>query len=322
MRKIFFFIILVLIGFCSCSKEYQTEPITNWTHLSDFPGTPRASATGFVSGDKAYICLGRSGLKYGFLKDLWEYDSNTGAWTRKTDFPGAARVKAVGVVIGSKAYVGMGSIGPYAEASQFNDFWEYDIQRDKWTQKASFPGLGMNDLSYAVVDSCLYTTEGYTGTERVKDTYRYDPKTNIWTKMEDCPINHSGTAGFGIGNCFYVGTGFCGRNYKDFYCFQTVTGNWSHVADLPDARILSNGMSINGKGYILLGRYWAGSLNGGRLLDDIVMYDPLENVWIKRGDFPGGARQNAVVWSMNGKGYILTGEDDSERKCDVWMFEP
>jgi N-acetylneuraminic acid mutarotase len=322
MHKCLFLFILIFTGFCSCSKDYPLEPITNWTHLSDFPGTPRASATGFVSGDKAYVCLGRSGSYSGFLKDLWEYDSSSNTWAQKSDFPGAARVKAVGAVIGNKAYVGMGSIGPYEGSSQFSDFWEYDIQTDRWTQKASFPGKGTNDLFCAVVDSCLYTTEGYTGTERVKDTYRYDPRTDVWIKMADCPIYHSGTAGFGIGSCFYVGTGFRGRNYKDFYCFQTLTGSWSRVADLPEGRILSSGMAINGKGYILLGRYWAGSLNGGRLLDDIVEYDPAGNSWIKRGNFPGGARQNAVVWSINGKGYILTGEDDSACKSDVWMFEP
>lgn len=326
MRRRLFFCMLVLAGFCAC-EDYPTEQMV-WTPLGDFPGTARASATGFVSGSKAYICLGRSiqgraePTSDFFLKDLWEYDSETDTWARKSDFPGAARVKAIAGVIGNKAYIGLGAISAFDLSNQFNDFYEYDIQNDTWTEKAHFPGEGKNDLFCAVVDSCLYTTEGFTNIMFVPDTYKYDSRTDKWTKLADCPIYHGCTAGFCLGSSFYVGTGFRGRNYKDFYRFQTQTGKWSRVADLPEARILSNGLSINNKGYIMLGRYWHGSLNGGRLLSDIVEYDPAENSWTKRGDFPGGARQNAVVFSINGKGYIMTGEDDSECKSDVWSFQP
>jgi len=321
MLKRLFSYILVLFCFCAC-EEYKTEPITNWTQLSDFPGAARASATSFVSGNKAYICLGRTNSRDGFLKDLWEYDSETGIWTRKADFPGAARVKAVGGVIGEKAYVGLGAIGAYDLSKQYSDFWEYDIQSDTWTQKASFPGEGKNDLFCAVVDGCLYTTEGFTNTRFVPDTYKYDPASDTWTRLADCPEYYGCTAGFSLGSCFYVGSGFRGRNIDEFYRYQTQTGKWSRIADLPEGRILSKGMAINGKGYIACGRFWNGALDGGRLLSDIVEYDPSENTWTKRGDFPGGARQNVVAFSINGKGYIMTGEDDEERKSDVWMFEP
>jgi hypothetical protein len=29
-----------------------------------------------------------------------------------------------------------------------------------------------------------------------------------------------------------------------------------------------------------------------------------------------------VAFTINGKGYIVGGEDDVERMSDVWMFEP
>ena len=326
MKWRFFLCILVLTGLSSC-KEYPTEPITDWTPLtqSDFPGTPRASATSFVVGQKAYICLGRSGWKSGFLKDLWEFDSQAdpdSSWTRKTDFPGAARVKAVAGVIGTKAYVGMGAIGPYDESKIFSDFWEYDTQTDTWTQKASFPGKGINDLFCTVVNGCLYTTMGYTGIKKTVETWKYDPMANTWFQMSDIPYEASNIAGFSIGNSFYVGTGFRGCNLDFLYRFRPENNEWVRMADLPDPRMLSNGLAIKDKGYILLGRYWNGALNGGRLLSDIVEYDPATDTWTKRGDFPGGARQNAVVFSIGENGYIMMGEDDTERKSDVWMFRP
>jgi len=313
--------ILILIILFSACIDYESTPISNWKQLNDFPGEARASATSFTYLDKAYICMGRSGWKVDFLKDLWEYDSQTDQWIRKTDFPGAARVKAIGAVIGDKAYVGLGAIAPYT-GPIYNDLWEYDLKNDTWKQVASFPGKASNDLFSAVIDDCIYTTEGYTETQFKPDTYKYDPKTNEWTRLKDCPVKRSGTAGFAIGKNFYVGTGFDSERYKDFYCYHTETDTWSRVADLPKVRVLSKGISINGLGYIMLGRYWNGSLNGGRLLSDVVRYDPATNEWTKCGDFPGGARQNVVAFTINGKGYVVGGEDDSERKSDVWMFQP
>jgi hypothetical protein len=73
---------------------------------------------------------------------------------------------------------------------------------------------------------------------------------------------------------------------------------------------------------MMLGRYWNGSLNGGGLLSDVLRYDPLIDHWSRCGDFPGGGRQNMVVFSLNGKGYVIGGEDDHARKSDVWTFQP
>lgn len=316
-RSVFILVIFLL----SACHDFELAPITDWKQLNGFPGTARASATSFVYQDKAFICLGRSGSRVDFLKDLWEYNSQTDSWTRKTDFPGTARVKAIGAVIGDKAYVGLGAVAPYA-GNQFNDFWEYDINTDTWKQLASFPGKAVNDLFCAVIDDCIYTTEGYTDTQFKPDTYKYDPKTNEWTRLKDCPVKRTGVAGFAIGKDIYVGTGYDIENYKDFYCYHTETDSWNRVADLPAVRVLSKGVTINGQGYVMLGRYWNGSLNGGKLLSDVIKYDPSTNDWTRCGDFPGGARQNMEVFSINGKGYIVGGEDDRERKSDVWVFQP
>ena len=316
----YFYLLLLIILLSGCI-DYKFTPISDWKQLNDFPGEARASATSFTYLDKAYVCMGRSGWKVDFLKDLWEYDSQTDQWTRKADFPGAARVKAIGGVIGDKAYVGLGAIAPYT-GPIYNDLWEYDLKNNTWKEVASFPGKASNDLFCAVIDDCIYTTEGYTSTQYKPDTYKYNPKTNEWTQLKDCPVKRSGTAGFAIGKNLYVGTGYDIEKYKDFYCYHTETDTWSRVADLPKVRVLSKGISINGQGYIMLGRYWNGSLNGGKLLSDVVKYDPLTNQWSNCGEFPGGARQNVVAFTLNGKGYVVGGEDDKERKSDVWMFQP
>jgi N-acetylneuraminic acid mutarotase len=316
------FYMVLFVGLSACCEDVATVPITEWTQLSTFPGAPRASATGFSYETTGFVCCGRTGSKDGFLNELWAYDSQTDTWSKKTDFPGDPRVKAVGCVIGDKAYVGLGATQAYDTTKQFKDFWEYDISTDTWTQKASFPSLGSNDLTFAVVDSCLYTTLGFSNVERCKETYRYDPLTNTWTALADAPVRYSCAAGFSIDKDFYAGTGYDGHNNKKFFRFRTDENSWSRVADLPEGRILSKGLAIGEKGYIMLGRHWAGDQNGGGVLSDILEYDPNENAWTRRGDFPGGGRQNNVVFTIAGKGYILLGEDDDERKADVWMFQP
>jgi N-acetylneuraminic acid mutarotase len=212
-------------------------------------------------------------------------------------------------------------VSAYA-GNQFSDFWEYNSSSDTWKQLASFPGDAKSDLFCAVVDSCLYTTNGFAATNFNKETYKYSPGTNSWIRLEDSPVTRSSMAGFSIGQDFYVGSGYYLGNFNDFYCYHTRTNSWSRMANLPEARILSKGISINGKGYIMLGRYWDGSLDGGKLLKDMVEYDPQVNKWSRCGDFPGGARQNVVAFTINGKGYIVGGEDDNERKSDVWVFTP
>lgn len=320
VKKWRFYFIFLSVFLFACT-EPELVPITTWKQLTNFPGSPRASATSFVYGDKAFVCFGRSGWKTGFLKDVWEYNSTTDTWTQKSDFPGVPRVKAIGGVIGDKAYVGLGAVAPY-DGNQYSDFWEYELKTDNWKQLASFPGEAKTDLFCAVVDSCIYTTEGFTATGFSENTYQYNPKTNTWTKLSDCPMVRSSVAGFSIGQKFYVGTGYKSGNFKDFFCYNTLTDSWNRVADAPDGRVLSNGIAINGKGYIMLGRYWNGMLDGGKLLKDIVEYDPVQNKWSRCGDFPGGARQNPVVFTINGKGYVVGGEDDVERKADVWVFTP
>lgn len=325
MRIHHFLFLAMLTGLCGC-KEIPTEPIEDWTQLSDFPGPARASATCFVVENKAYVCLGRTNINSGFLSDLWVFDSQAissdSVWIKKTDFPGLPRVKAIAGVIGKIAYVGMGAIGPYDTNKQYNDFWAYDTEHDTWTRKKDFPGVGRNDLFCAVVNNALYVTMGYSSTRWEYETWKYDPLTNEWAQMPDSPYDASGVAGFSIGNSFYVGSGFTGFNRKVLYRFQPDIQTWSRMADLPKGRTLSSSLAIGGKGYILLGRYWNGEQNGGGLLSDIIEYDPATNEWTDKGLFPGGARQNALAFCIGKKGYVLMGEDASTCKTDVWVFRP
>jgi len=313
---------VLLIVFLTACTHVEEVPITDWVQHADFPGTARASASAFVIGDNAYLCCGRIGAKHDTLNEVWRYESVTDTWTQLDTFPGKPRVKAIAAAINGKGYVGLGCNGYAYVENVFRDFYEFDPTTGKWTQKASFPGPGANDLSYAVVNGRLYTAMGFDGTGYYPHTYVYDPTTDVWTKLTDAEHAYLLTSAFAIDKNFYVGAGYQGRNLRSVFSFDTESKKWTQVASLPEGRVLSNGLTIHNKGYILLGRYWAGVQNGGRLLSDIVEYDPNENAWTKRGDLPGEARQNAVVFTIQGRGYIVMGENDSHCLSDVWSFKP
>jgi len=321
MKKYWTLIVLLSTLLTACT-HVEEVPITDWVHHANFPGTARATASAFVIGDNAYLCCGRTVWHSGCLNEVWKYESQSDAWTQLDTFPGKPRVKAVAVTINGKGYVGMGCNGNAYDNSVFRDFYEFDPATGKWTQKASFPDKAANDLVYSVIDGCLYTAMGFDGTGYYPFTHKYDPLTDTWTKLPDAYHAYLLTSAFAIGKNFYVGAGYQGRNLRYVFSFNTETQKWSQVASLPEGRMLSNGLAMNGKGYILLGRYWAGTENNGRLLSDIVEYDPNENAWTKRGDFPGGARQNAMVFTIRDRGYIVMGEDEAYCLSDVWSFKP
>jgi N-acetylneuraminic acid mutarotase len=321
MKRLWSLLVLLSALLVACTGVEEV-PLTDWVHHTDFPGMSRASATTFVIGTDAYLCCGRTGSAHETLNEVWKYDSQADQWTQQDTFPGKPRVKAVGVTIDGKGYVGMGSTGyPYSN-SVFNDFYQYDPQTSKWTRMADFPGSAANDLAYAVVNGRLYTAIGYNGINKSHQTYCYDPQTNTWTRLAGVPHAYSVPAFFALGANFYVCSGFQGRNIRNVMRYNPQKNKWFESADLPSGRTFSNGLEIGGKGYVMLGRYWNGAQNGGRLLSDIVEYDPAENAWVSRGDFPGGARQNAMVFQIQGRGYVVMGENDSERLSDVWSFKP
>ena len=72
-----------------------------------------------------------------------EEDDLMGKWYRVSDFDGLARGEATSFTIGSKGYL----TGGYDGKKHLNDLWEYDMELDFWTQKASFPGTSRSSAA-------------------------------------------------------------------------------------------------------------------------------------------------------------------------------
>jgi N-acetylneuraminic acid mutarotase len=239
-------------------------------------------------------------------------------WTQKNGIPNgpSPRVEAVCFSIGTKGYIGtgLGSSGYY-----LNDFWEYDISTNAWTQKANFGGTARG---FAVGFSI--GAKGYIGTGLgssgyyLNDFWEYDTTTNAWTQK----ANFGGTAryaavGFSIGTKGYIGTGWDGSLKQDFWEYDPTSNDWTQKANFGGtARTYAVGFNIGVQGYIGTGSGSSGYLN------DFWEYDPSTNSWTQKATFGGTARICSVGFSIGNQGYIGTGVYGSSYYNDFWEYDP
>lgn len=132
--------------------------------------------------------------------------------------------------------------------------------------------------------------------------------------------------GFSIGNKGYVGTGGvyivnAWNMKRDFWEWDQVSNVWTQKADFGGvARFSATGFSIGTKGYIGTG---SGGTTGTFFYNDFWEWNQATNVWIRKADFGGGARQRAEGFSIGAKGYIGTGYSSgpSTFYSDFWEWD-
>ena len=131
---------------------------------------------------------------------------------------------------------------------------------------------------------------------------QHSASAQAWTKKADFGGGERyGAVGFSIGNKIYVGLGFDGSYYKDFWEYDPANNTWTQKADFGGtARQDAVGFSIGNKGYI-------GTGYDGSYKKDFWEYDPATDAWIQKAYFGGTGRDYAIGFSNGNKGYIGTG---------------
>lgn len=119
----------------------------------------------------------------------------------------------------------------------------------------------------------------------------------------------------------YVGTGDPGSQ-SDFWALDVSTEQWTQVASIPAARAMAVAFSLNGYGYVIMGRD-----TSGQTFRDCWRYTPGTDTWTPMANFPGVARYGATGFAINGKGYMGTGwQEDTpgvqKHLRDWWEYDP
>ncbi|MFZ4862630.1 Kelch repeat-containing protein [Sphingobacterium sp. Mn56C] len=317
--------VITLGAFNSCKKSSDTDGVDNgpteWEKVSGFDGAARSGAASFQIDKIGYLVGGLSNNN-NRVNDTWTFDGNSWSRIQGADFPDA-RYAAVGFQIDGKGYVGTGTNG----TDVFKDFYQYDPATKKWTAIAPLP-----DNASARYGAIGFSLGGYgyvgLGADKdrtpYKDFYRYDPKTNTWTAINSDLTDRmynafvfvkDGKAYIGGGNSL----GGAESYPKEFYIFDGT--KWSRGADLKDTDntydITREGAStfvIGNYGYVVSGRK-------GSFLANVWKYDIAANSWDnKHQALPQNARTGAVAFSIDGKGFITTGETSAGKLYDTWRF--
>ena len=190
-----------------------------------------------------------------------------------------------------------------------------------------FPGGGRYSTVGFAIGSKAYIGLGISDSDfPANDFWEWDPTTEFWTKMAYFPGYGGGYAGgFSIGTKGYVMTisnWWDGYITNELWEFDPATNIWTQKASLPTtpARGYAVGFSIGTKGYVGIGHME--QYNGlDEYYNDFWEWDQATDVWAKKANFPGNARQGAVSFAIGNKGYIGTGWNGTALTDEFWEWD-
>lgn len=237
-----------------------------------------------------------------------------GRWKRKADFPSLGSTSAPFFVIGTKAYV------------KPNKLMQYDQANDTWTEKGYTPaGAGVQQAFAFVIGSKAYVGTGVPGAAAyLKKVFEYDQTSNTWTQKNDFPGGpRAGSAAFSINGKGYVVAGeLDGLTYfNDVWEYTPSTDSWIKKSDFPGKpRTLGVSFVIGDKAYYGTGQ--TRENNSSISLKDFYEYTPATDTWVKKSDFAGEERYQAMGFAIGNRGYLGTGVGLSDYKDDFWEYNP
>ena len=128
-------------------------------------------------------------------------------------------------------------------SGNMNDWWEYDIASNTWSQKPDFPDLPRHHPYQFAVGDYVYAGLGHGnnnagGTNIFDELYRYDPQTEVWDQMKTLPAEGrvAGTQ-FNYGGKGYVlsgdGDDHTVMPFGSFWEYDPVEDKWNAMPSHP-----------------------------------------------------------------------------------------
>lgn len=188
-----------------------------------------------------------------------------------------------------------------------------------WVRVSDLDGKPRSNASAFVVNGKGYISGGYSGENRYKDLWSYDPDINSWTQKADLPgVARSSAVGFATNSYGYVGTGYDGLNkLKDFYRYDPSSNSWSAIAtEFPGTeRYGALAFGIEDNGYV-------GTGYDGNEVKDFYKYIESSSTWLKMEGFPGTKRKDGAAFVINKIAYVGFGVNNGTLNADFWAYDP
>lgn len=223
-------------------------------------------------------------------------------WNQKEQLPAVGRHRGTGIAIGDKGYVGLGHMNGTGNNIIYVDWWEFDPATNSWTQKSDFPASTYGASAFTVGNY------GYVGggTGLDSEFYKFSPISNTWTQIANSLTETpSDDTAFGINGKGYV------KSNSAFLEYDPGMDSWSYKASCPLGGWAITSFVIDGKGYVKEG-------------SSLYEYKPAVDQWVSRASFPGLTSNGGPAFSVNNKGYIVTGYSGflTPVNSECWEYDP
>lgn len=264
------------------------SPTVNWTTKARMPTSRSDLYRGRMAiGDKIYVA---GGWNNGSLDVVEVYNVSKNKWAKVAPLPSPGINGAIQAVNG-KLYI----IGGNKNVGGDVDVWEYDPVTNNYSKKA--PYSGENDPATAVIDGKIYAlSSGITENGVRKVAQMYDPINDTWTPKKSHPLPRQYLTAEAVNGKIYAFGGNKKSNITHEY--DPTTDNWTEKSPMPVWVDSPNSVVVNGKIFAV----------GGDNSKAVLMYDPLEDVWIGPLDSEiPTPRALAATAEVNGKIYVIGG---------------
>ncbi len=225
------------------------------------------------------------------------------------DFPGAKRGQGVAEYFDGKIYAGTG----FAEGFfTLNDWWEYDLTTQNWTQLPDVPFTERQYVASCVARNSIFLIAGWNNNNLIfNDFWKYIPNEKAWEQMPYFPAEKRWNgAAVSVGSSIYFGFGTdTSQLFADWWKFDLESGLWNRLADFPDGgRRLMVAENVGNQIIVGLGRD-----ENGHQRNDFWEYQIENDVWKKLAlEFPDSLTYAASA-SMHGKMYLAGGVTNSDK---------
>lgn len=321
-----FFALSLFLTSCGSSDDLDG----NWIKSSTFEGTPRGGAVSFVVGDFAYVGTGYDGEDC--LKEFYKYSIQDGWIKIDSEFPGESRKEAVAftaIVNGQEmAYVGT---GVNDDGDRLSDFYEFNPATDTWNPTPiDFMGTARQNAISFSINGIGYVGTGYgyldeSDRNYLKDFYKFENGT--WAKISFPGEKSANAVTFVIDNKAYVvsGTG----SLEDVWEYDpskvtTEFNGWTSKEDLDDDNNWEDVQRSNAVAFVMNDRAYLATGNNGNYTSEVWEYNPAKDDWTEKTSLEReiSSREDAVAFSLNNKGFFVTGAVGGGYLDDMWEFDP
>ncbi|MEH7673013.1 Kelch repeat-containing protein [Bacillus pumilus] len=243
----------------SNKNTYMYDPHKNeWSSKADMP-RERTDSAAVAIGEKVYII---GGAYQDSTNTIDIYDAELDTWAEAPiNIPYLAVTKGdiSASVVNDKIYI----LATNKSPNQEHNFYSYDTKTDKWQQLKMFPqqftGMSMSE----VINNKIYATGGERTVSNHKNAqvYEYSIETNQWVQTKSQLKFYQLGAAFTTyqGKLFMAGGQYDDDRsslispYTQYYDVMSNSVKKS-ISKLPEARVGSSAVTLDGTIYIIGGR--------------------------------------------------------------------